>query len=314
MNDNVVEFISSIETNTYDEFLNNATIESSYTIDCDINDYDYSWLNQVEQYIPFISNIVNDTNLPNNSIIVTYENRFIKTLIYSLIEFINEQKKLYKEHSLDNTRKELKSNINTKVLDEDLQIKISIISNKKTDTSKGESFGLSLDDRIDRVLDIANEFLNTRFMKVLHDASLVYNPINKTPLIIEETNYKKALELYNFIDNYENSRKDYNSKLINKKLNNNLLVSSFIEYQSFFNVINNNLEDNQYKLFLERLIEKMVTDSTMDQKSFKKMLTRKFDEEYSKKKNREQNIQNIFIKNIDNYNKQMKDAIRALKN
>ncbi len=314
MNDNVVEFISSIETNTYDEFLNNATIESSYTIDCDINDYDYSWLNQVEQYIPFISNIVNDTNLPNNSIIVTYENRFIKTLIYSLIEFINEQKKLYKEHSLDNTRKELKSNINTKVLDEDLQIKISIISNKKTDTSKGESFGLSLDDRIDRVLDIANEFLNTRFMKVLHDASLVYNPINKTPLIIEETNYKKALELYNFIDNYENSRKDYNSKLINKKLNTNLLVSSFIEYQSFFNVINNNLEDNQYKLFLERLIEKMVTDSTMDQKSFKKMLTRKFDEEYSKKKNREQNIQNIFIKNIDNYNKQMKDAIRALKN
>lgn len=314
MNDNVVEFISSIETNTYDEFLNNATIESSYTIDCDINDYDYSWLNQVEQYIPFISNIVNDTNLPNNSIIVTYENRFIKTLIYSLIEFINEQKKLYKEHSLDNTRKELKSNINTKVLDEDLQIKISIISNKKTDNSKGESFGLSLDDRIDRVLDIANEFLNTRFMKVLHDASLVYNPINKTPLIIEETNYKKALELYNFIDNYENSRKDYNSKLINKKLNNNLLVSSFIEYQSFFNVINNNLEDNQYKLFLERLIEKMVTDSTMDQKSFKKMLTRKFDEEYSKKKNREQNIQNIFIKNIDNYNKQMKDAIRALKN
>ena len=314
MNDNVVEFISSIETNTYDEFLNNATIESSYTIDCDINDYDYSWLNQVEQYIPFISNIVNDTNLPNNSIIVTYENRFIKTLIYSLIEFINEQKKLYKEHSLDNTRKELKSNINTKVLDEDLQIKISIISNKKTDTSKGESFGLSLDDRIDRVLDIANEFLNTRFMKVLHDASLVYNPINKTPLIIEETNYKKALELYNFIDNYENSRKDYNSKLINKKLSNNLLVSSFIEYQSFFNVINNNLEDNQYKLFLERLIEKMVTDSTMDQKSFKKMLTRKFDEEYSKKKNREQNIQNIFIKNIDNYNKQMKDAIRALKN
>lgn len=314
MNDNVVEFISSIETNTYDEFLNNATIESSYTIDCDINDYDYSWLNQVEQYIPFISNIVNDTNLPNNSIIVTYENRFIKTLIYSLIEFINEQKKLYKEHSLDNTRKELKSNINTKILDEDLQIKISIISNKKTDTSKGESFGLSLDDRIDRVLDIANEFLNTRFMKVLHDASLVYNPINKTPLIIEETNYKKALELYNFIDNYENSRKDYNSKLINKKLNNNLLVSSFIEYQSFLNVINNNLEDNQYKLFLERLIEKMVTDSTMDQKSFKKMLTRKFDEEYSKKKNREQNIQNIFIKNIDNYNKQMKDAIRALKN
>ena len=314
MNDNVVEFISSIETNTYDEFLNNATIESSYVVDCDINDYDYSWLNQVEQYIPFISNIVNDTNLPNNSIIVTYENRFIKTLIYSLIEFINEQKKLYKEHSLDNTRKELKSTLNTKVLDEELQIKISIISNKKTDNSKGESFGLSLNERIERVLNISNDFLNTKFMKVLNDASLVYNPINKTPLIIEETNYKKALELYNYIDNYENSCKDYNNKITNRKLDKNLLVSSFIEYQSFLNVINNNLEDNQYKLFLERLIEKMVTDSTMDQKSFKKMLTRKFDEEYSKKKNREQNIQNIFIKNIDNYNKQMKDAIRALKN
>ena len=199
-------------------------------------------------------------------------------------------------------------------MDEELQIKISIISNKKTDNSKGESFGLSLNERIERVLNISNDFLNTKFMKVLNDASLVYNPINKTPLIIEETNYKKALELYNYIDNYENSCKDYNNKITNRKLDKNLLVSSFIEYQSFLNVINNNLEDNQYKLFLERLIEKMVTDSTMDQKSFKKMLTRKFDEEYSKKKNREQNIQNIFIKNIDNYNKQMKDAIRALKN
>ena len=75
----------------------------------------------------------------------------------------------------------------------------------------------------------------------------------------------------------------------------------------------NSRDDNVYKIFLEKIIEQMVNDSTMDEKSFKKLITKKFEDEYNKKKNREKNIQSIFIKSCDNYAKQVKDALRALK-
>ncbi len=58
----------------------------------------------------------------------------------------------------------------------------------------------------------------------------------------------------------------------------------------------------------------MVLESSIDEKAFKKMVNKKFEDEYSKKKTREKSIQNIFAKAQDNYNKQIKDAMRALKN
>ena len=66
-------------------------------------------------------------------------------------------------------------------------------------------------------------------------------------------------------------------------------------------------------MFLDRLIEKMVQDTNVNEKNFKRMITKKFEDEYDKKKKREISIQGIFNKTIDNYNKQVKDAIRALK-
>ena len=120
--------------------------------------------------------------------------------------------------------------------------------------------------------------------------------------------------MFNFIDNYGASIKKDDIEEIKKRLDENLLITSFLEYHQLKSCKKENTTANTYRLFLERLIEKMVSESSMDEKSFKKMLTKKFDDEYTKKKNREKNIQNIFIKNIDNYNKQIKDALRALKN
>ena len=99
-----------------------------------------------------------------------------------------------------------------------------------------------------------------------------------------------------------------------KLLDERSLTLSYLAYQTLQTIKDDQSGVNAYQTFLNRLIEKMVVTSSMDEKSFKRMITKKFEDEYNKKKIREQNIQNIFLKSIDNYNKQVKDALRALKN
>lgn len=315
MDDKLVEFITNIDSSSYKEYEENVNITSSIDLSNELNEYDYSWLNQIEQYLPFITKIC-DTSISDvdSTVITSYENRFIRTLVIRLNDFIaNEQKKYYKLLN-DNNSKSFKSNISSVINDEKIEIEIKVKTTKRLDLERGESYGLYLEERINRVSTLASNLLNTQLVLALSDASLVHSPINKTAIFNEELNYKKALELYNFLDNFK--LVDYNEQDINskEKLNNKLTISSYLEYQLLKDCLKKDVSSNAYRDFLERIIEKLVLESSMDEKSFKKMLSKKFEEEYAKKKNREKKIQDIFIKNIDNYNKQMKDALRAIKN
>lgn len=313
MNDKIVEFISGLDFHSYDEFNNMVSIESSIDLDGEIENYDFSWINEVEKYLPFITNIVN-YDYSNIKVLVTYENRFIKTLIYRLYDFLNSEYKKFNKINFSSNSKTVKSKVKTTINNEIVEVDIKISSILKEDLKKGESYGLSLKERIERVLELTLALFETEFMKQLNSESFVHSPVTKTEVFEEELNYRKCLELFNFIENYNSSIKKLDINLVKNKLENNLLMTSYIEYLQLKNCNKEDTDENVYRLFLERIIEKMVMESSMDEKSFKKMITKKFDDEYTKKKNREKNIQNIFIKSIDNYNKQIKDALRALKN
>ena len=72
MNTKIVEFISDIDSTSYDEFKKNATYTSDIKINNEINNLDYTILNDMEKYIPFISNIINNdyTNSLGNKIVL----------------------------------------------------------------------------------------------------------------------------------------------------------------------------------------------------------------------------------------------------
>lgn len=313
MNDKIVSFISSLDLSSYDNFINEAKVDSSIILDDEINDYDFSWLNEVEKYLPFISNIVN-FDYREIRVLRSYENRFIKTLIYRLYDFLLTEQKRFNSIDFNTSSKSMNAKIRTVTNNETIDIDINVRSVQNEDLKKGDSYGLSLKERIERAITITLSLLDSEFMKQLSETALVHSPIEKSPLFEEELNYRKALELFEYIENYDIKGRKNDINIAHDKLNDSLLITSFFEYQLLKECNKKDSNDNIYKLFLERIIEKMVLETSMDEKSFKKMLTKKFEEEYTKKKNREKSIQNIFIKNIDNYNKQVKDALRALKN
>lgn len=310
MNDKMVDLMS-IPDDNYDSFIKDAKMDVKGQISS--KDYDYSWLNQVEQYLPFVSNIVNfDYSEADQDVETSYENRFIKTLLYRLNDFIILEENRFFNGNIgasSNYVSTLKSSLN----DADVSVDIKVSIDYKSD-KMGSSYGLTFKERIDRVSAIVTSLLKSPFVDKLKDSSLVRNPVSKTPILEEETNYRKALELYNFIENFKATSKVLDDDKTKKLLDERSLTLSYLAYQTLQTIKDDQSGVNAYQTFLNRLIEKMVVTSSMDEKSFKRMITKKFEDEYNKKKIREQNIQNIFLKSIDNYNKQVKDALRALKN
>ena len=86
MNDKIVEFISNIDSFDYDDFYNNSSIDSTLDLKHNLLDYDISWLDELEEYLPFVNNIIylDYTNTNNSIVLKSYENRFIKTAAFSI--------------------------------------------------------------------------------------------------------------------------------------------------------------------------------------------------------------------------------------
>lgn len=312
MNDRIVEFISDIDSTSYDEYVSRASIDSKLTID-NMYDYDYSWLTELEEYIPFISNIVNqDYSNTDETVIKSYENRFIRTLVLKIKEFLdNEQKKFY-QTVFNPGEQKYKAHVDSLLNGERIEIDIKVECTKNDNIDNTEVYGLTIKDRILRLIDLVNSLLDSNLLKLLEDTTLVHT-INKTEIFIEDINYRKSLELYNFLISFSENITKIDTDTLKSKIDEKAIITSYLEYQLLSEMYKDDENENVYKLFLERLIEKMVQDTNVNEKSFKKMLTKKFEDEYAKKKKREVSIQGIYNKTIDNYNKQVKDAIRALK-
>ena len=105
---------------------------------------------------------------------------------------------------------DFKNNVNNETVD----IEIKVKSSQNEDLKRGESYGLSLDERIKRVLNITDGLISSEFMNLLRDTSFVREPISKTAIFEEELNYRKALELYTFIENFEECPEDKDLSLI----------------------------------------------------------------------------------------------------
>ncbi len=314
MHDKIIEFVSTIDETSYDEFVNNAKYDSDLNLDGSYINYDYSWLNQVEKYLPFISNIIStDFNTYDEDIQTSYEILFVRTLVYQLYNFLLKQQEMANKLN-DKSKKTFTGHLKTNVGLENIELEIKIKTTKKQNEVKGEAYGLTLNERIQRVINITKNLLETPFIQKLEKEPFVSSPIEVTSIFEEEPNYRNALKLYDFILEYNKKQETNNALSVKEKFDEQWLVNAFFNYNLLQMSFKSVSEDNAYRLFLERLIEKMVLNSPWDEKNFKRMLSKKFEEEYNKKKKREKTIQNIFVKNIESYNKQIKDALRAIKN
>ncbi len=248
-----------------------------------------------------------------------YENRFIYSLLLNLQMFISKRKELTKEGSNCKINKNINYSGVTKVGKEKVKIDINFESSYFEDLVGKDPKGLDLSERVERIQFIIADFMKSAFIKDLMaaHAMMVKSPIRKTNVILKNPNFQKALELWEFIEQYnvkdkieESDSKDYEDESVARDNMNEAFLLDYL-------ILNgkNSPSSNIKKYYIRRIIKDFIENNEKyNEKSFKSLINSEFKNIYSEKKKREDKIAKIFNKEIDKFNNSNKKALEFLVN
>ena len=184
----------------------------------------------------------------------TYENRFIKTLLKHLDLFIEKRYQgLLSQKDVDNVtaaRCDQSFDLGGEHIKYQMEISVHLPSEVSEEGLKSETKSSMANDieRVMKIRTIIRDFMNSNFMSLLSDAPDVHPPITKTNLLTKNVDYKKALELWQFIESY--AENGYQVDLVDNSNN------AQLEYQEKMNQM----------AFIEYLFLKKYTGQDVDDK------------------------------------------------
>lgn len=157
---------------------------------------------------------VEDGMVTPNKLLVTereesfaiYENRVLMTLIRKALLFVNDKYSKMKDVPNDSYNKISMSRhlvLNDEKVNFDLSYTKESHETLADDLDVLDVSELSDFDRIRRIRSTLNEFLNTQLMKEIGKEPEVRPPITQTNLLKKNPNFKKAMELWVFLDSYK---------------------------------------------------------------------------------------------------------------
>ena len=325
MNNNVLSLLDGVNQEEINSFV--ASTKSSLNLKKITSKkiVDYSWVNVICDYIPYLDNIINNhrnfyinENKENdliNKLLNTqteqnkdvYEDRFVFTLINRLSTFISDN---IKDNSEEKIKNEAIYDASSKYNDKNVKINLSLETIESNSIKNVNEYK----EKIDYINTTLNNYKKSSFMKSLNDVMEVKSPIRKTNTILRDKNYRKALELWEYLDNYETSEpdvvntdtKESKNVILNKKF-------TLIYYLNLLALDNIDLEDKKeseefLKLYLSKLIYDYVEDTNITEKQFKAFINREFKEAKKNKVKKENNIYECFRTFQNKHNNNLKDA------
>lgn len=182
----------------------------------------------LSQHTNFIAKVEGDMVTPNKILTIEreesfaiYENRVLMTLIRKALHFVDDKYSKMKDvpnDSYNNISMVRHINFNEKKIDFSLNYVNESHETLADDLDVLDVSQLSDFDRIRRIRTTLNEFLNTQLMKEIAKEPEVRPPLTQTNLLKKNPNFKKAVELWNFLDSYKRKGfevvgEEYNGKM-----------------------------------------------------------------------------------------------------
>lgn len=167
----------------------------------------------LSQHTNFIAKVEGDMVTPNKILTIEreesfaiYENRVLMTLIHKALHFVDDKYSKMKDVSNDSNQR---MNVLRHLELDQQQVDISVnFVNEVHETLADDLDVLDLStlsdfDRIRRIRTTLNEFLATPLMKEIAKEPQVRPPITQTNLLKKNPNFKKAMDLWNFLESYK---------------------------------------------------------------------------------------------------------------
>ncbi len=170
-------------------------------------------IQHLSQHTDYISKVEGDTIIPSKILNVfrdetnkTYENKFINTLINRLFLFVErryetalKEGKDEKNTSLDYTQSFTHGEMQGKI-----HFRMEIAEEPKDgEELKNYTYTTDLWHRVVRLHHICRAYINSSFVKSM-DNEFVRPPVIRTNAILKNKNLRQCLELWEFIESYEN--------------------------------------------------------------------------------------------------------------
>lgn len=246
-------------------------------------------LQHLATHTNFIDSIDEKGNIIPNKILnvykdedmLTYENKFINTLIYKLGLFIDVRYEKLKQYGADEVSNVMSLDIETKVVD--TQVKMSITIQTKDGVDEQETKGninifedmtkSSLWLRVVRIRKIIQQYQASQFISQMGKA-YIRPPVMRTNAILKNVHLRQCLELWLFIESYESAGFEVESSSSSEKPNNELMENLYKLLSFQYVVFRKNTSDK---------IDDVITDSKAKVRynaRFKKMDTEEFTDEY----------------------------------
>lgn len=201
---------------------------------------DMDWVIAIEETLPYIQKAIDEQES-----FAVYENRVLLTLIHKALMFVDDKYSKMKDVPNDSYNN-ITMNRHLELNQQKLDFSVNYVNENH------ESFAEDLDvedieslsdfDRIRRIRQGLNECLATPLMKEIAKEPQVKPPLTQTNLLKENPNFKKAVELWSFLDTYKKQGfelvgEEYNGKMTDENKEDVYLA---MEFQHFMMSITTN--------------------------------------------------------------------------
>lgn len=201
---------------------------------------DMDWVIAIEETLPYIQKAIDEQES-----FAIYENRVLLTLIHKALMFVDDKYSKMKDVPNDSYNN-ITMNRHLELNQQKLDFSVNYVNEnheslaEDLDVEDIESF--SDFDRIRRIRQGLNECLATPLMKEIAKEPQVKPPLTQTNLLKENPNFKKAVELWNFLDTYKKQGfelvgEEFNGKMTDENKEDVYLA---MEFQHFMMSITTN--------------------------------------------------------------------------
>lgn len=248
----------------------------------------------------------------------TYENRFIYTLIQNMRTFISMKKRNMKTSSSLKDLKSFDYQGSTVLGAEKITISLSIGSKIQNKVNDGEKDGLGVEERLERLEMKINDLTNSEVYRTLQKehVALVRPPIKKTNVILKNTNFQYAMNLWNYMQEHmdddtkrQKESKDYDDYGKMKRY----LDDTFLLDYLTLNMLSKEsatmpLDEETINRLTDQLIEKIVSiNSDVSEDVLQEIVGQKILQAKQNNIASLRQIKNTFSRSIDNYLDKIKE-------
>lgn len=201
---------------------------------------DMDWVIAIEETLPYIQKAIDEQES-----FAIYENRVLLTLIHKALMFVDDKYSKMKDVPNDSYNN-ITMNRHLELNQQKLEFSVNYVNENHENMAENldveDIESLSDFDRIRRIRQELNECLATPLMKEVAKEPQVKPPLTQTNLLKENPNFKKAVELWNFLDTYKKQGfeivgEEYNGKMSDENKEDVYLA---MEFQHFMMSITTN--------------------------------------------------------------------------